>query len=98
MATLGGARVLGLDRRIGSLERGKRADLIVVDTSGARHTPMYDPISHLIYVTHGSDVLTSVIDGKVVMRDRAVLTLDEQAVLKEAREWAVKVRAAVEAK
>jgi 5-methylthioadenosine/S-adenosylhomocysteine deaminase len=95
MATIGGARALGMDRQIGSLERGKRADLIVVNASGARHTPMYDPISHLVYVTHGDDVRTVVVQGKVLMRDRKMLTLDEAAILAEARGWAVKVRAAV---
>ena len=56
MATIGGARALGLGDRIGSLEVGKRADLIVVAADGARQTPMYDPISHLVYVAHGDDV------------------------------------------
>ena len=86
MATIGGARALGMEKRIGSLERGKRADLIVV-TPGARQTPMYDPISHLVYVTRGDDVQTTIVNGKVLMRDRKVLTLDERAVLSEARAW-----------
>jgi 5-methylthioadenosine/S-adenosylhomocysteine deaminase len=95
MATMGGARALGMERRIGSLEPGKRADLIVVDMSGARQTPMYDPVSHLVYVARGSDVRTTVVHGKVLMRDRKVLTLDEAAVLREGRAWIDKVRAAV---
>ena len=95
MATIRGARALGMDNRIGSLDVGKRADVIVVNASGARHTPMYDPISHLVYVTRGDDVQTAVVHGKVLMRDRKVLTLDEAAVLKDARAWAEKVRAAV---
>jgi len=95
MATLGGARALGLASQIGSLEPGKRADLIVVGTSAARQTPMYDPISHLVYTTRGDDVRTTIVNGRVVMRDRKVLTLDERAVLAEARAWAEKVRAAV---
>jgi 5-methylthioadenosine/S-adenosylhomocysteine deaminase len=98
MATIGGARALGMDKQIGSLERGKRADLIVVAVNGARQTPMYDAISHLVYVTRGDDVQTTIVHGKVLMRDRKVLTLDEGAVLKEAREWAAKVRAAVDQK
>ena len=88
MGTIGGARALGMEKQIGSLERGKRADLIVVDASTARHTPMYDPISHLVYVTRGDDVQTTIVNGKVLMRDRKVLTLDERAVLTEARAWA----------
>ena len=95
MATMGGARALGMDQQIGSLEPGKRADLIVVSMRSARQTPMYDPISHLVYVTRGDDVQTTVVHGKVLMRDRKMLTLDEPAILAEARSWAVKVRAAV---
>lgn len=95
MATIGGARALGMDRAIGSLEAGKRADVIVVSMSRAGQTPLYDPISHLVYATHGDDVQTVVVNGKVLMRNRRVLTLDEAAVLSAAREWAPKVRAAV---
>ena len=96
MATIGGARVLGMADRIGSLEPGKRADLIVVSMAAARQTPLYDPISHLVYVTRGDDVRTTIVHGKVLMRDRRMLTLNETAILSEARDWAVKVRAAVQ--
>src|SRR5262245_28659404 len=95
MATIGGARALGMDARIGSLEPKKRADLITVSVSGARQVPMYDPISHLVYVIHGDDVRNSVVNGKLLMRNRKVLTLDEAAIIAEARTWAEKVRAAV---
>ena len=95
MATIRGARALGMDARIGSLEAKKRADLITVSLSGARQTPMYDPISHLVYVIHGDDVRTTIVNGKVLMRDRKVLTLDARAVIADARSWAEKVRAAV---
>ncbi len=95
MATIRGARALGLDARIGSLEPKKRADLITISTSGARQTPMYDPISHLVYVIHGDDVQNSVVNGRVLMRNRKVQTLNAAAIVAEAREWAVKVRAAV---
>jgi 5-methylthioadenosine/S-adenosylhomocysteine deaminase len=97
MATIGGARALGMDRQIGSLEPGKRADLIIVSMRAARQTPMYDPVSHLVYVTRGDDVQTTIVQGKVLMRDRKVLTLDETAVLAEARGWTQKIRAAVTA-
>jgi cytosine/adenosine deaminase-related metal-dependent hydrolase len=56
---------------------------------------MYDPISHLVYVTHGDEVRTTVVNGRILMRDRRVLTLDESAVLRDARSWQEKVRAAV---
>jgi 5-methylthioadenosine/S-adenosylhomocysteine deaminase len=95
MATIGGARALGMDRQIGSLEPGKRADLIVVGTGSARQTPLYDPMSHLVYVTRGDDVQSTVVQGRVLMRDRRVTSLNEAAVLAEAREWAQRVRAAV---
>jgi cytosine/adenosine deaminase-related metal-dependent hydrolase len=84
-----------MDARIGSLEARKRADLILVSTSGARQTPVYDPVSHLVYVAHGDDVRTSIVNGRVLMKDRKVLTLDEPAVLAEARAWAEKVRAVI---
>jgi 5-methylthioadenosine/S-adenosylhomocysteine deaminase len=95
MATIGGARALGMERRIGSLEPGKRADVIVVNMSAARQTPMYDPVSHLVYATRGDDVQSVVVNGKVLMRGRRVLTLDEPAILAEARALAEKVRLAV---
>ena len=98
MATIGGARALGMDAQIGSLEPGKRADLIVVSASGARHAPMYDPMSHLVYVTRGDDVQTTIVHGAVLMRNRKMVTLDEAAILKEARAWGAKVRSAVELK
>ena len=95
MATIEGARALGMMREIGSLVAGKRADLIVVSMSSARQTPMYDPISHLVYATRGDDVKTTIVNGRVLMRDRKVLTLNEAAVLQEARALAARVRAAV---
>ena len=90
-----GARAIGMDKELGSLEAGKRADVIVVSMRGARQTPMYDPVSHLVYVSRGDDVRTTIVNGKVLMRDRRVLTLDEKAVLEDAAAWAAKVRAAV---
>jgi 5-methylthioadenosine/S-adenosylhomocysteine deaminase len=95
MATIRGARALGLDKRIGTLEPKKQADLITVSVNGARQTPMYDAVSHLVYVIRGDDVQTTVVNGKILMRNRKVLTLDEQATLAEARAWIDKVRAAV---
>jgi len=97
MATLGGAKALGMADRIGSLEPGKLADLIVVSMQSARQTPMYNPISHLVYVTRGDDVRTTIVNGRILMRDRRVLTLDAPAVLAQARSMAKKVRAAVDA-
>jgi 5-methylthioadenosine/S-adenosylhomocysteine deaminase len=95
MATIDGARALGMDSQIGSLAVGKRADVIVVSMTAARQTPMYDPLSHLVYVTRGDDVRTTIVGGRVLMRDRRVLTLNEAEVLAEARAMSAKVRAAV---
>jgi 5-methylthioadenosine/S-adenosylhomocysteine deaminase len=95
MATVEGARALGLDANIGSLEPGKRADLIAVSMTAARQTPMYDPLSHLVYVTRGDDVRTTIVNGRLLMRDRKVLTLNEADVLREARGMTERVRAAV---
>lgn len=95
MATIDGARALGLADRVGSLEVGKRADVIIVSADRARQTPMYDPVSHLVYVTHGDDVQSVIINGRVVMRDRRMLTLDEPQVLRDARAMAETVKKAV---
>jgi 5-methylthioadenosine/S-adenosylhomocysteine deaminase len=95
MATLGGAEALGMADRIGSLEVGKRADLAVVRLDRARQTPLYDVVSHLVYTTRGDDVDTVIVDGRILMRRRAVRTLDAPAVLAEARAAAEAVRAAV---
>jgi 5-methylthioadenosine/S-adenosylhomocysteine deaminase len=95
MATREGARALRMEDQIGSLEPGKRADVITVSMRGARQTPMYDPVSHLVYVTRGNDVQTTIVNGRVLMRNRRVLTLDEAAVIREANTHAKTVRAAV---
>ena len=95
LATIGGARALGMQDQIGSLEAGKRADLLVVRMNRARQTPMYDPVSHLVYTTRGDDVDTTIVNGQVLMRGRVVRTLDAAAVLAEARAAATAVRAAV---
>ena len=95
MATIEGARALGMEAEIGSLEPGKRADVIAVSIGAARQTPLYDVLSHLVYTTRGDDVRTTIVNGRVLMRDRRVLTLDEAAVLGEGRAYAEKVRAAV---
>ena len=95
LATTRGAAALGLGAAIGSLEPGKQADLITVAVDDARQTPMFDPISHLVYVCHGDDVRTTIVAGRVLMRDRRVLTLDRAEVLRDARAMAARVAAAV---
>jgi 5-methylthioadenosine/S-adenosylhomocysteine deaminase len=92
MATLGGARALGMEDRLGSLEPGKRADLAIVGLSQPRMNPVYDPVSHLVYAAKGADVRTVVVEGRVIMDGGRVLTLDEAAVLKEASRLRDQVR------
>ncbi len=96
MATLGGARALGRGQRLGSLEPGKLADLIIVGMSKARQQPLYDPISQVVYASRGDDVETTIVNGRVLMRDRKVLTMDEATVLREARVAADLVRKAIQ--
>jgi 5-methylthioadenosine/S-adenosylhomocysteine deaminase len=83
MATIGGARALGLGDRLGSLEVGKRADLIVLDLGRPHLRPRHDPWATLAYAAHSPDVRDTVVDGRVLMRDRVLLTVAEEAALAE---------------
>jgi 5-methylthioadenosine/S-adenosylhomocysteine deaminase len=95
LATIGGARALGMEQSIGSLEAGKRADLITVSMRAARQTPLYDPVSHLVYVTRGDDVRTTIVNGRILMNDRQLRTLDRAMVIGDANRLAARVREAV---
>jgi 5-methylthioadenosine/S-adenosylhomocysteine deaminase len=86
MATIEGARALGLDRFIGSLEAGKKADIILVDFDKPHLTPLHDLYANLVYSACGSDVDTVIVDGAVLMEKRNVRTLDERAILEKADE------------
>ncbi len=88
MATIDGARCLLWDDEIGSLEKGKKADLIIIDPVSAGSLPIHDPISNLVYSMHSNNVEASMCDGQWLMRDRKILTVDEGEVLKLARERA----------
>ena len=87
MATLGGAKVLGLEKLIGSLEVGKKADIIVLDLNRPHLQPIYNIVSHLVYSATGADVRDVIIDGRIVMQNRQLLTLDEEKIIQKAREW-----------
>ena len=91
MATIKGARALGLDPVIGSLETGKKADLIIVDTNKPHLTPMYNPVSHMVYAAIGSDVTTSIINGTVVMQDGKIKTMDIKAVMDDVNRIATEI-------
>jgi 5-methylthioadenosine/S-adenosylhomocysteine deaminase len=96
MATMGGARAIGRGQRLGSLETGKLADIIIVGMSKPRQQPLFDPVSQIVYTSRGDDVETTIVNGKVLMRDRKMLTLDEARVMSEARTAADLVRKAVQ--
>lgn len=92
MATIEGAKALGMDDVIGSLEVGKQADIIVLDMDKPHLTPLYSEYSHLAYAASGGDVDTVVIGGKVVMENRSLLTIDEQAVMQNVRDIAAGIK------
>ncbi len=100
MATINGAKAMGIADQCGSLEVGKRADFILINTDAPHLTPIWDPVSAVAYSAHGSDVDTVVIDGDLVMRHRKVLTLDEESIVEEAcvRQRALAKRSGLEIK
>ena len=95
MATIDGARALHMEKEIGSLEAGKKADLIVIDLDEPNAVPMYDVYAQIAYSLKGSDVETVIIGGRLVMQDRKLLTIDEPAVLEKAREYGKSVKASL---
>jgi 5-methylthioadenosine/S-adenosylhomocysteine deaminase len=92
MATSQGARALGMADRIGSLTPGKLADLVLVEIRAPRLTPLYDPVSHLVYAARGADVRHVMVGGRWVVRERQILSFDPASVLTEARAVADRVR------
>tara|TARA_B110000495_G_C23003807_1_gene592728 strand:- start:878 stop:1957 length:1080 start_codon:yes stop_codon:yes gene_type:complete len=95
MATSGGAIAIGLGDAVGSIEVGKRADIIQVAFDDVHHVPTYDVISHLVYVTDEQDIASVVVDGKVLMRNGEILTIDTERVTAEAKALALKIQAAL---
>jgi cytosine/adenosine deaminase-related metal-dependent hydrolase len=91
MATVRGTRALGVERQIGSIEIGKKADLIVLDMRKPHLTPTFSLVSNIVYAAEGSDVHTAIIDGKIVMENRVVKTLDEEKIVRDASERAVRL-------
>nr|HEV7954908.1 amidohydrolase [Candidatus Acidoferrales bacterium] len=92
MATIGGARALHMENEIGSLEAGKKADLIVISLNEANAVPLYDVYSQIVYALKASDVQDTIIGGRIVMQNGKVLTLDEPAILLKAREFGAQVK------
>jgi 5-methylthioadenosine/S-adenosylhomocysteine deaminase len=95
MATIRGARVLGMEKEIGSLETGKRADLIMVRLDRPNAVPVYDPVSQMVYALKGDDVRDVMVNGKPVVRDARILTLNEPLILQRAAEYRVKISASL---
>ncbi|AWC95191.1 TPA: amidohydrolase [Morganella morganii subsp. morganii] len=97
MATMGSARALHMDDKIGSLETGKLADIIVVDTKAPNMVPVYSPYAALVYGANGANVRHTIVDGVILMEDRKLLTVNENEIIQDAQRFAEKVRETVRA-
>ena len=95
MATSIGAKAIHMEADIGQLTVGRQADLIQLDVEQTRHLPLYDIISHLVYVLDSGDVTTTVVAGKILMADRKVLTIDETQLRREVGKKSAEIRAAL---
>lgn len=98
MATIRGARALGIDQMTGSLEPGKRADMITISLDQPRATPMYNVYSQIVYALKGSDVRDVMVNGRQIVKDRKVLTLNEAAIIAKAKEYKQRVVASLKEK
>ena len=83
MATIGGAQLIGLENKIGTIEKGKKADIIIISTKTPHMTPIYNPYSQIVYSATGADVRDVIINGRIVYRDRQFTTLDKAEILNE---------------
>jgi 5-methylthioadenosine/S-adenosylhomocysteine deaminase len=95
MATIGGARALGMEKEIGSLEAGKRADLISVRLDRPNAQPVYDAVSQMVYALKAADVRDVMVNGRPVVRDAKILTLNQDQILQKAAEYGVRVAASL---
>jgi 5-methylthioadenosine/S-adenosylhomocysteine deaminase len=85
MATIGGAKAIGWEKEIGSLEPGKDADILIIDTDNPRLVPLYDATSHVVYAVNGSDVRDVIVAGRILVENRQLQTLDLKTILENAR-------------
>ncbi len=92
MATRWGAEVLGLGDKIGSLEKGKLADIITIDLKKPHLTPIYNPYSHIVYAAMASDVQTVMVNGKIVVNGGTLVTADESEILRKAEQWSRRIK------
>jgi 5-methylthioadenosine/S-adenosylhomocysteine deaminase len=95
LGTIGGAQVLGLADKIGTLERGKRADVVIINLQQAKTQPVYSVESAIVYAASGNSVVTTIVDGRILMRRGEVLTVDEDAATAKAKEYRDKVLASL---
>jgi 5-methylthioadenosine/S-adenosylhomocysteine deaminase len=96
MATCDGAKVLGMENRVGSLKAGMKADIIILDLNKPHLTPLYHEYSHLAYAVNGSDVDTAIINGTVVMEHRKLTTIDENEAMAQVRKIAERIKKSLE--
>jgi 5-methylthioadenosine/S-adenosylhomocysteine deaminase len=96
MATLGGAKALGLDHETGSLEPGKWADLIAINFDDAAMQPLHNPISQVVYAGHGAHVQHSWVAGRQLLNDGKLQTLDEAKIIRRAQTWREKIASTAE--
>ena len=94
MATINGARALGIDSITGSLETGKAADIVAVDLGELAHQPVYDPVSHLVYTGSGRSVSHVWVNGQLLVKERKLLDFDTSGLARKVDAWRVKISAA----
>jgi 5-methylthioadenosine/S-adenosylhomocysteine deaminase len=98
MATINGARALNMESKIGSIEKGKRADVIIVDLDGVRTQPVYSIESAIVYAASGGEVVSTIVEGRFLMRDRRLLPVDAAAALAKAKEYRDRVVSSIQTK
>lgn len=91
MATINGAKALGLEREIGSIEVGKKADLVLIDTNQLNLAPTYNPVSNIIYAANGFNVYSTIVNGQILVHEKKLMTLDEAKVIENARKHGQKL-------
>lgn len=91
MATVNGAHTLGL-KKAGELKRGNQADFIVLSFDEPHMTPVFNPLSHLVYSAKSSDITATYVAGQCLMKDRKLLTVNEEEIKEKARHWASKIK------
>jgi 5-methylthioadenosine/S-adenosylhomocysteine deaminase len=91
LATIGGAKVLGLDAKIGTLETGKRADIAIVNLEQTKTQPVYSVESAIVYAASGNSVVTTIVDGRILMRRGRLLTIDEEETIAQAKAYRTKI-------